>query len=122
MRSVPAAHAGGRHQRRAAPIISQHVRALLQEMDGVLGVAGESIAPPERIEVDDRFIGGGYAVATPESTDAIRLLAETEGIFLDPVYTAKAMAGLLSRIRDGRYTDRHTVLFWHTGGAPGLLA
>ena len=53
---------------------------------------------------------------------AIELLARTEAVFLDPTYTAKAMAGLISRIRAGEFRDDQTVLFWHTGGQVGLFA
>jgi D-cysteine desulfhydrase len=105
-----------------AAAVGGHVSALLQEMDGVLGIPGDSLMPPEAVHVDDRFVGDGYGIPTDASREAIRLLAETEGIFLDPTYTAKAMAALIAYVRDGRWTERHTVLFWHTGGLPGLLA
>lgn len=74
------------------------------------------------VDVDDQFVGAGYAIPTDASREAIELTARTEGIFLDPVYTSKAMAGLIAYIRQQRFTDRHTVLFWHTGGQPGLFA
>ena len=51
------------------------------------------------VEVDDSFVGDGYGVATTESRAAIELAARTEAIFLDPTYTAKAMAGLMAHIR-----------------------
>jgi 1-aminocyclopropane-1-carboxylate deaminase/D-cysteine desulfhydrase-like pyridoxal-dependent ACC family enzyme len=73
-------------------------------------------------EVDDRFVGAGYGIPTGESRLAIELLARTEAIFLDPTYTAKAMAGLLARIRGGEFRDDETVLFWHTGGQVALFA
>lgn len=72
--------------------------------------------------VDDRFVGPGYAVPTEECIDAIGLLARTEGIFLEPIYTAKAFAGMLSDIRAGRYTADDDVIFLHTGGATVLFA
>ena len=74
------------------------------------------------VEVDDQFVGAGYAIPTEASREAIELTARTEGIFLDPVYTSKAMAGLIAYVRQQRFTDRQTVLFWHTGGQPGLFA
>jgi 1-aminocyclopropane-1-carboxylate deaminase/D-cysteine desulfhydrase-like pyridoxal-dependent ACC family enzyme len=74
------------------------------------------------IEVDDRFVGGGYGVPTDESREAIELLARTEAIFLDPTYTAKAMAGLMARVRAREFREDQTVLFWHTGGQVGLFA
>ena len=57
-----------------------------------------------------------------QSREALELLARTEALFLDPTYTAKAMAGLLARIRDGEFTPRDTILFWHTGGQVALFA
>ncbi|HEY0873721.1 MAG TPA: D-cysteine desulfhydrase family protein [Vicinamibacterales bacterium] len=74
------------------------------------------------VDVDDRFVGGGYGVPTPESREAIELLARTEAIFLDPTYTAKAMAGLIARLRAREFTDDQTILFWHTGGQVALFA
>lgn len=74
------------------------------------------------VAIDDRFVGGGYGVPTAESQEAIELLARTEAIFLDPTYTAKAMAGLIARVRAGAFTADQTVLFWHTGGQVGLFA
>jgi len=68
------------------------------------------------------FVGQRYGVPTPEGVEAIRLLAETEGIFLDPVYTAKAMAGLISLARQGRFRPDENVVFLHTGGLPALFA
>jgi 1-aminocyclopropane-1-carboxylate deaminase/D-cysteine desulfhydrase-like pyridoxal-dependent ACC family enzyme len=72
--------------------------------------------------VDDRFVGDGYGIPTPESRDAIALTARTEAIFLDPTYTAKAMAGLAAMIESGTLASSRTVLFWHTGGQVGLFA
>jgi D-cysteine desulfhydrase len=106
----------------AAAAIAGHVKALLEEMDGVLGIAGDALAPPDVIHVDDSFVGPGYGLPTEGSREAIRLLAECEGVFLDPTYTAKAMAALIAYVRGGRFDERQTVLFWHTGGLPGLLA
>ncbi len=55
------------------------------------------------IDVDDRFVGAGYGVPTPESREAIELAARTEAIFVDQTYTAKAMAGLIARVRSRRF-------------------
>ncbi|MGE3841758.1 MAG: 1-aminocyclopropane-1-carboxylate deaminase/D-cysteine desulfhydrase [Vicinamibacterales bacterium] len=105
-----------------ADVIARRVAALLQDMDGVLGLAGDSAAPADAIHVDDRFVGSGYAVPTDASTEATHLAARCEGVFLDPTYTAKAMAALLALVRTGTWEASRTVLFWHTGGLPGLLA
>ncbi len=78
-------------------------------------------APSEHVIVDHDHVGDGYGVLSDECTDAIRTLARTEGIFLDPVYSGKAMAALFSWLRDGRIAPDETVLFWHTGGSPALF-
>lgn len=69
----------------------------------------------------DQFIGPGYGIASPESEAAIKLLARTEGVLLDPAYTSKAMAALISWIQEGRLTARDNVVFWHTGGQIALF-
>jgi D-cysteine desulfhydrase/L-cysteate sulfo-lyase len=76
----------------------------------------------ERIEVDDRFAGGGYGQPTVGMVRAVQLVARREGILLDPVYTGKAMDGLLSLIREKRFRKGQTVAFLHTGGSPALSA
>ena len=71
---------------------------------------------------DQNYIGEGYGIATPECVEAIHLLAETEGILLDPVYTAKAMACLIDHARQGTLDPESSVVFLHTGGTPALFA
>jgi len=68
------------------------------------------------------YVGEGYGVLTKEVNDAIKLMAKTEGILLDPVYTGKAMAGLIDMIKHGRFNKNENVLFIHTGGNPALFA
>jgi len=68
------------------------------------------------------FIGEGYGVAYPEAVEIIKLVARTEGILLDPTYTAKAMTGMLSAIRSGEIRQGALPVFLHTGGAFGLMA
>ena len=77
---------------------------------------------PDDISVRDGFIGDGYGIPSPEGIEAIRLLSRTEGLFLDPTYTGKAMAGLIGEIRSGRIRKGETVVFVHTGGEPALFA
>lgn len=76
----------------------------------------------EEISIDDRFIGPAYGVSTDEMVEAVQLLAKTEGILLDPVYTGKVMAGFIGMIREGKFKKDQNVLFIHTGGAPALYA
>jgi 1-aminocyclopropane-1-carboxylate deaminase/D-cysteine desulfhydrase-like pyridoxal-dependent ACC family enzyme len=72
--------------------------------------------------LNESFAGPGYGIPTPDGIEAIHLLAKTEGMFLDPVYTAKGMAGLIAHIRSKRIQDGETVVFVHTGGLPALFA
>ena len=72
--------------------------------------------------VHDGVIGAGYGLPTRDGAAAIRRVAETEAIFLDPTYTGKAMAGLMAHIQDGRWRRDETIIFLHTGGEPALLA
>lgn len=66
--------------------------------------------------------GPGYAVPSEEGSAAVRLMAEQEGLFLDPVYTGKAFGGLVAMAREGAFTKEDNVLFLHSGGAGGLFA
>jgi len=106
----------------SAAALQETVGALLHEMATRLGAARASIGADRAIEVDDSQVGGGYGIPTPASVEALEMVARSEGIVLDPVYTAKAMAGLIARIRAGEFAREETVLFWHTGGVPGLFA
>ncbi|MBZ0276957.1 MAG: pyridoxal-phosphate dependent enzyme, partial [Anaerolineae bacterium] len=63
----------------------------------------------------------GYGVITDAEREAMRLIARTEGIITDPVYTGRGLGGLIERIRAGVYRRDETVLFWHTGGVGGLF-
>jgi 1-aminocyclopropane-1-carboxylate deaminase/D-cysteine desulfhydrase-like pyridoxal-dependent ACC family enzyme len=101
--------------------LQREIRVLLQGLAALLGVDATRFGDAE-IVVDDRFVGGGYGVETAASREAIELTARMEALFLDPTYTAKAMAGLIARVRAGGFRDDSTVLFWHTGGQVGLFA
>lgn len=101
--------------------------ALQAEIRGILDGLGPLLHTDRSLadvalHVDDRFVGEDYGIPTPESREAIDLTARTEAIFLDPTYTAKAMAGLIAAARRGEFSDVRTVLFWHTGGQVGLFA
>ena len=71
---------------------------------------------------DEDHIGEDYGVLSPEARDAVKLVAGTEGIFLDPVYSGKAMAGLIDHVKRGTVGADETVVFVHTGGMPALFA
>ncbi len=78
--------------------------------------------PGTRINLWDEYFAPRYGEPNDACIDAVRLLAETEGLLLDPVYTGKAMAGLIDGVTRGRFDGSDPVLFLHTGGAPALFA
>ena len=77
---------------------------------------------PEEVINTDEQVGEAYGILTPACVDALKLVASLEGIFLDPVYTSKAMAGLIDWIRKGKIGADSIVVFVHTGGTPALFA
>lgn len=91
------------------------------ETGGCLLGAAQTHSKP-RLSIHDDYIGPGYGVITDQCKEAIQLVAKTEGIFLDPVYSGKCMAGLIDLIRQGVVGKNETVVFWHTGGWPALFA
>lgn len=70
----------------------------------------------------DDYVGAGYSLPTDGMVEAVQMLARTEAILLDPVYTGKAMAGLIDLVRKGHFNKNDNVLFIHTGGSPALYA
>jgi D-cysteine desulfhydrase len=100
--------------------IRPEIAELANATCGKLGV--ETRYTIEDIHLNREFYGDGYAIPTPEGNEAIKLLACSEGIYLDPVYTGKAMAGLIGMIANGEIKAGSSILFWHTGGSPVLFA
>jgi D-cysteine desulfhydrase family pyridoxal phosphate-dependent enzyme len=74
------------------------------------------------VENHDTYVGERYGLVTDACREALHLAASTEGLILDPVYTGKAMAGLIDQIRNGRFTKSDVVVFLHSGGTPALFA
>ena len=105
-----------------APSLSSHIGTIVGGIADLLALDPETLSGGTAIEVDDRFVGEGYGIPTDASREAIELAARTEAIFLDPTYTAKAMAGLIAYVRQQRFVEGQTVVFWHTGGQVGLFA
>lgn len=98
-------------------------REIAQIATGALALLGETqTVTIDDVTLDMNFLGAGYGIPTPAGQAAQDLLARTEGVFVEPVYTAKALAGLLHWIRAGRFPAGSHVLFWHTGGLPSLFA
>ena len=84
--------------------------------------ANDPTAIGARVRVLDQYVGAAYGQPTDGMIEAVRLVAQLEGILLDPVYTGKAMAGLIDLVRRGEISSRDTVVFWHTGGSAALYA
>lgn len=75
-----------------------------------------------KVTVFDDYVGDGYSLPTKAMVEAVNMLAKTEGILLDPVYTGKAMSGFIDLIRKGYFAQGSDVLFLHTGGSPALYS
>jgi D-cysteine desulfhydrase len=84
--------------------------------------APHHFSPQDVPLIERTYVGPAYARPTPESTEAIRLVARNEGAILDPVYSSKAMAGLIDLAKQGRWGRGEHVVFLHTGGMPALWA
>ncbi|WP_019244108.1 MULTISPECIES: D-cysteine desulfhydrase [Bacillus] len=93
---------------------------LLLEMNEYLDLKNE--VSKDHVQCFDEYVGPGYAVPTDEMIEAVKLVASTEGILLDPVYTGKAMAGLIDLIRKGTFNKEDNIVFIHSGGSPALYA
>ncbi|HEY3162858.1 MAG TPA: pyridoxal-phosphate dependent enzyme [Candidatus Limnocylindrales bacterium] len=87
-------------------------------LNGLVPLIGGAVHESAVVLEDDQ-IGAGYGRRTEAADEATALLAQTEGILVDPIYTAKALAGLIARVRARRLTG--TVVFWHAGGTPGIF-
>lgn len=105
-----------------APALQSTIRAIVNGIADLLNIDPSELSRGTAIEVDDRFVGDGYGIPTDQSREAIDLAARTEAIFLDPTYTAKAMAGLIAYVRQQKFVAGQTAVFWHTGGQVGLFA
>jgi D-cysteine desulfhydrase len=84
--------------------------------------AADRPTPQGTVQVDHDRFGAGYGAVTDECREALDLAARYEGLILDPVYTGKAMAGLIAARRDGRIAPDTRTVFLHTGGLPALFA
>ena len=109
----------GINVRRERAVQEGNVHKLVGETATLLG-----IDTPQRQSVRalDEWVGPGYSLPTDEMVAAVRLLSRLEGVLLDPVYTGKAMAGLIGLVERGEFNKTDKVMFVHTGGAPALYA
>ncbi|MBN3080434.1 D-cysteine desulfhydrase [Pectobacterium polaris] len=97
----------------------ENVYALAQRTWQLLGIPGE--LPRSAVQVNSDYVGKGYGIPTEGTLEALRLLAQLEGILLDPVYSGKGMAGLIDLIRQGHFRVDENIVFIHTGGSAGLF-
>lgn len=75
---------------------------------------------PEDFDLEYDYLGNGYAIVGDNEREAIKILAQSEGIFIGPVYTGRAMGALIDKIRKGEWKNE-TILFWHTGDTAALF-
>jgi D-cysteine desulfhydrase len=102
---------------------------MLKQQDDVRNLANDTLRfldldrrlPDDAVRVSDEYVGPGYSLPTNAMIEAVRTLARLEGILLDPVYTGKAMSGLIDLCRQGYFRPGENVVFLHTGGVPSLF-
>lgn len=99
-----------------APLVVRVAREAARYLQAPLAFSDEDVI------LYDEYAKEGYGVPNQGMIDAVRLVARSEGIVLDPVYSGKAMAGLIDLVRKGVLERDQTVCFIHTGGTPGLFA
>ena len=106
----------------AGPSDSLTTRVAEQLNEAIEWLGSDLDLPCSSFEILDDYVGAGYGLPTEAMKEAVLLAARSEGIILDPVYTGKAMSGLVDLIRRGRFTREDVVVLLHTGGVPGLFA
>lgn len=104
----------------SAAELGAKIETLIQDTRDELGLSPDAEAAA--VEVNDSYLGAGYAVVGKPERSAVQRFARTEGLLLDPVYTGRAAGGMLNLIRSGEISGGERVLFWHTGGTPALFA
>jgi L-cysteate sulfo-lyase len=100
--------------------LAEHIVQLANATAERLGISSGFSASDVTLRED--YLGQGYGVVGELERRAIRMVTRTEGILLDPVYTGRAMGGLIDLIERGELSREHSVLFWHTGGTPALFS
>jgi D-cysteine desulfhydrase len=102
----------------ALPDVGERVRELVPAVASLVGRP----MPTGQLHLDDTQVGAGYGEPTEDAREALELAASREGLVLDPVYTGKALAGLIADARLGRVRPDRPTVFLHTGGMPALFA
>lgn len=105
---------------RPKAVQQEAVHKLANQALDLIGV--EQKVPADKVIAFDDYVGPGYSLPTDAMVEAVKLLARTEGILLDPVYSGKAMSGLIDLVRKGYFKEGSNILFLHTGGSPALYA
>jgi D-cysteine desulfhydrase len=117
--------------RSGIPVVGMNVsRTKVQQEELVFKLAKETAAragidaelPRDAVVCFGDYVGPGYSLPTAGMVEAVKMLARTEAVLLDPVYTGKAMAGLIDLVRKGFFRQGENVIFVHTGGSPALYA
>jgi len=103
-----------------ADTVGERIRRQLDDAAHVFGL--DTHVPDNAIVIYDEYVGDGYGIPTAGMKEAVLRTARLEGLLLDPVYTGKAMAGLIDRVRRGDYRPDDVVVLLHTGGTPALFA
>ena len=117
----------GDGRRPVPPRRDARLRRLRAERDLLKQAAADLLGVPHRltaedVDADESFIEPGYGLPSERSREALKLLATTEAILTDHVYTAKALAGLIADVRAGKYPPGAVIVFIHTGGVPAIFA
>ncbi len=105
---------------RPKAVQQEAVHKLANQTLDLIGV--EQKVPAEKVIAFDDYVGPGYSLPTDAMVEAVKLLARSEGILLDPVYSGKAMSGLIDLVKKDYFKKGSNVLFLHTGGSPALYA
>jgi L-cysteate sulfo-lyase len=106
----------------ASPADAISARVAMQVAEAVERLELDLEIPRSSIEILDDYLGPGYGIPTDAMVEAVLVTARSEGVVLDPVYTGKAMSGLIDLVRSGRFGEDDVVVLLHTGGVPGLFA
>lgn len=96
-----------------------NVHALAQATWSHLGLSGQLAR--DTVQANCDYVGAGYGIPTPGMIEAVQLMAQMEGVLLDPVYSGKGMAGLIDLVRRGHFRKEDNIVFVHTGGSVGLF-
>jgi D-cysteine desulfhydrase family pyridoxal phosphate-dependent enzyme len=100
----------------------KRVRAANAATEAASLIGADVAVRPDELSTNQNFFGEGYGIPTPGGLEAIKLLAKSDGVLLDPTYTAKAMAALIADVRAESIDPAETIVFLHTGGTPALFA